>query len=163
MSDSIPRCPGCGFSISDLDRRLRQVPVHCGFVNDLGGLLLPEQRLSLENRLSQFHEDHSGEIVLVTVTSTQPIKPSEFAFWLFNRWQVGGKTHAGLMVLLAMQERRIECEVGYAWEPIISDVESGEVLDKLVLPLLKEGRVYEALRASIEQLVRTLEQAPLSQ
>ena len=67
------------------------------------------------------------------------------------------------MVLLAMQERRIECEVGYAWEPIISDVESGEVLDKLVLPLLKEGRVYEALRASIEQLVRTLEQAPLSQ
>ena len=163
MRDSIQRCPGCRFSIGDLDRRLRQVPVHCGFVNDLGGLLLPEQRLSLENRLSQFHEDHGGEIVLVTVTSTQPIKPSEFAFWLFNRWQVGGKTHAGLMVLLAMKEHRIECEVGYAWEPIISDVESGEVLDKLVLPLLKEGRVYEALQASIEQLVRILKQTPLTQ
>jgi uncharacterized protein len=163
VRDSIQRCPGCRFSIGDLDRRLRQVPARCGFVNDLGGLLLSEQRSSLENHLSQFHENHGGEIVLVTVTSTRPVKPSEYVFWLFNRWQVGGETHAGLMVLLAMKEHRIECEVGYAWEPIISDVESGEVLDKLVLPLLEEGRVYEALRASIGQLVRILERAPLTQ
>ena len=159
VTDRVPQCRGCGFSLQDLERRLRQVPSRAGFVDDFARLLSPEENASLEHRLSQFRQRLGGELVLVTIQSAKPIKPSEYVFWLFDRWQVGGDAHAGLMVLLAEKERRIECEVGYGWEPIVSDIESGRVLDDHVLPLLKQGRVYDALGESAERLATIIEQA----
>jgi uncharacterized protein len=157
VNDRVPKCQGCGFSSHDLDRRLNRVPERVGFVNDFAMLLSAEEKTTIEDRLTQFHQTCGGELVLVTVKSTKPIKPSEYVFWIFNRWRVGGEVHAGLLILLAQKERRIECEVGYSWEPIISDVESGAVLDEHVVPLLKEGKIAEALRESVEQLAGIIE------
>jgi Beta-propeller domains of methanol dehydrogenase type len=159
VTDRVPTCRGCGFSITDLDRRLHWVPEQVGFVNDFAGLLSAEEKISLQARLSQLQQELDGEFVLVTINSTKPVKPSEFVFWLFNRWQVGGKAHTGLMILLTQKERRIECEVGYGWEPIISDVESGKVLDEQIVPLLKENKAHEALSQGTEQLASIIEQA----
>lgn len=158
VTDRMPRCRGCGFSLQDLERRLRQVPSRAGFVNDFARLLSQEEKTSLEHRLSQLRQDLGGELVLVTIGSTKPVKPSEYVFWLFNRWQVGGDAHAGLMVLLAQKERRIECEVGYGWEPIVSETESGRVLDHHVLPLLETGKIYDALGEAVELLATIIEQ-----
>lgn len=157
VTDIVPRCPGCGFSIADLDRRFRRVPARLGFVNDFASLLSAEERAGLEDRLERLQRTLGGELVLVTVKATKPLKPSEYVFWLFNRWRVGGEAHAGVMVLLAQEERRIESEVGYRWEPIISDVESGKVLAEHVLPLLKAGKTYEALKEGLDQLARIIE------
>jgi len=161
VTDQVPKCQGCGFSIRDLDRRLRRSPERAGFVNDFAELLSAEEKTRIEDRLSQFHQKCGGELVLVTIESTKPVKPSEYVFWLFNRWQVGGEAHAGLMILMSLSERRVECEVGYSWEHIISDVESGAVLDERVVPLLKEGKIHEALREGVEQLASIIEQAAI--
>jgi len=162
VTDQVPKCQGCGFSIRDLDRKLRRVPERVGFVNDFAKLLSSEERTRIEEHLLQFYQRYGGELVLVTVKSTNPVKASEYVFWLFNRWQVGGETHAGLMILLALSEQRIECEVGYSWEPFISDIESGAMLDEHVVPLLKDGRVPEALWIGIKQLTDILEQTAIS-
>lgn len=159
VTDRVPKCPGCGFSIADLDRRLRRVPRRVGYVNDFAGLLSVEQKTHLEARLFEYQRDLDGELVLVTTSSTKPVKPSEYVFWLFNRWAVGGETHAGLLILLTTHERRIESEVGYGWEHILSDVGSGKVLDEVVLPLLQEHKIYEALCQGVEQLAGIIEQA----
>lgn len=159
VTDQVPQCQGCGFSLRDLDRLLRSVPNRSGFVNDFAGVLSPEEKATLEAYLARFHQSTGGEIVLVTVASTRPVKPSEYVFWLFNRWEVGGAHHAGVMLLLALKERRIESEVGYALEGILSDVESAEVLEQHVVPLLKEGRMGEALRVGVEQIAGILEKA----
>lgn len=158
LTDQVPRCQGCGFSIQALDRKLKSAPKRSGFVNDFANLLSSEEKMKLENRLSEFQRKSDGEIVLAIVKSTRPVKPSEYVFWLFNHWEVGGESHAGLILLLALSERRIESEVGYSWEHIISDVESGMVLDEHVVPLLKEDKIPDALREGIEQLISILEQ-----
>ena len=157
VNDRVPKCQGCGFSIHDLDRKLNRAPERVGFVNDFAGLLSADEKTKIEDRLTQFHQTCGDELVLVTVKSTKPVKPSEYVFWLFNRWQIGGEIHAGLLILLAQKERRIECEVGYSLEPIISDIESGAVLDEHIVPLLKEGKIAEALWEGIEQLASVIE------
>lgn len=159
VTDRVPVCQGCGFSIDDLDRKLGRAPARAGYVNDFANLLLPEQKAQLEQRLSQFQQKKSGELLLVTVPDTQPVKPSEYVFWLFNRWQVGGDDHAGVMLLLAQEERRIECEVGYSWEPIITELQSWEILDEHVAPLLREGKTFEGLHQGTERLIAILEKA----
>lgn len=157
VNDMIPQCQGCGFSIRDLDKKLRRAPERSGFVNDFANLLSAEEKNQLEDHLAQFHQKTQGEMVLVTTPKTKPVKPSEYVFWLFNRWKIGGGTHAGVLLLLAQKERRIESEVGYSWEHIISDVESGKILEETVVPLLGEGKVYEGLLKGTEQLIEILE------
>lgn len=159
VTDRVPVCQGCGFSIDDLDRKLGRPPERVGFVNDFANLLPGEQKAQLEERLAQFQQKNRGELVLVTVPGSKPVKPSEYVFWLFNRWQVGGSEHAGVMLLLAQEERRIESEVGYSWEPAITDLESWEILDEHVAPLLREGKTFEGLRQGTERLIAILEGA----
>jgi uncharacterized protein len=156
VTDRVATCRGCEFSVADLDRKLRHLPARVGLVNDFAGLLPTEEKARLEERLFQLQHQLHGELVLTLVQSTKPVKPAEYVFWLFNRWQVGGNAHTGLMVLLTQAERRIECEVGYGWEPFISEEASGRLLDLHVLPLLRVGKVAAALREGVEQFARII-------
>lgn len=163
VTDQLPECRGCGFGLKDLDRKLLPVPKRIGFVNDFAKFLSKEQRDLLEGLLAQYPMKRQGELVLVTVDSTRPAKPSEYAFWLFNRWRIGGEAHTGLLVLLSRRERRIECEVGYGWEPIIDDAASGKVLDEAVLPLLKQNEFYQALQNGMTRLAEIIAQGIAAQ
>lgn len=156
VTDQMPQCRGCGFSIADLDRHLKTVPKRLGFVNDYARLLAVQHQGELERFLGETNAHVNGEFVIVTVPTTRPVKPSEYAFWLFNRWQVGGEAHTGLLILIAQREHRVESEVGYGWEPIVSDVESGQVLDQYVVPLLREGKVFEALYQGVKALAQII-------
>ncbi len=158
VTDEIPKCKGCGFSIDDLDKKIKNIPKRTGFVNDFADILR-EEKASIEEYLSKFYEEYGVELVLAIVKTAKPVKPSEYVFWLFNKWQIGGEMHAGIMLLLALSERRIESEVGYFLEPIISDVESGEVLDEYVVPLLKSGKITDALWEGVKKLVEIIKKA----
>jgi len=159
VNDIVPKCKGCGFSISDLGRKIKQKLNRSGYVNDFAEILSADDRQKIETRLSEFHQKTGGEIVIVTIKSSKPIKPSEYIFWLFNQWQIGGDDHSGLMLLLSISERRIESEVGYSWEHIISDAESGTILNEYVVPLLKEGKFAEALLNGSEKLASIIYEA----
>lgn len=151
VTDAIPRCQGCAFSIADLDALLPAPPPRRGFINDFAGILTPAQNETLENVLTGFAREYNGEMVLVTRHTSRPVKPAEYVFWLFNRWEVGGATHRGLMILLSLAERRIESEVGYFWEPIISDPVSDALLATAVVPLLEKGDYFGALQTAVER------------
>lgn len=156
VTDAVPRCLGCGFTVDDLDHVLGQPPAKEGCVLDEAGMLSLEEHVALTQRVQQLNDELDGEMLIVTLPDARGVKPAQLAFWLFNRWQVGGPSHAGLLVLVTRAERRVECEVGYAWEGAISDDESGEVLDREVVPRLREGRFAEGLRAGVEALAAPL-------
>lgn len=110
----------------------------------------------MEEFLSNLSRKLDGEIVVVLMETSRPVKPSEYVFWLFNRWQVGGEAARGLMILISFKERRVESEVGLGWEPFLSDPQSGEVLDQMLVPWLREGRIYEGLRAACDAMAHII-------
>ncbi len=139
-------CPGCGFTLP----RLR-VPPHLHLqqqdaVNDFAGLLSESEREQLAERLQQLGTEMGGVLVVVTLPSVAPLKPSEYAFWLYHHWQL---PPTGLLLLLALKERRIESEVGLAWEPFLSDVETGEAL-RAAVPMLQAARYAEGLLTALQ-------------
>lgn len=139
-------CPGCGFTLLKL-----RVPAHLhlpkqGMVNDYAALLSESEREQLTQRLHTLSEAMGGPLLLATVPSVAPLKPSEYAFWLYQAWQMPPN---GLLLLITQKERRIESEVGLAWEPLLSDVETGEALQAAV-PLLKEGRYAEGFLLALQ-------------
>lgn len=158
VTDAVPKCGGCDFSVADLDQRIGEAPQRQGLLTDDAALFSADERAHLEAHLGALSRELEGELVVVTVHNARGVKPAQLAFWLHNRWNVGGPSHAGLLVLVAKDERRVECEVGYAWEGAITDDESGDVLDREVVPRLREGRFAEGLKAGIDALAVVLRQ-----
>ncbi len=139
-------CPGCGFTLPQL-----RVPSHLhlqqqGAVNDFAGLLSESEREQLAERLQRLGTEMGGVLMVVTLPSVAPLKPSEYAFWLYHHWQLPS---TGLLLLLALRERRIESEVGLAWELFLNDVETGEAL-RAAVPLLQVGRYAEGLLTALQ-------------
>jgi uncharacterized protein len=155
-----PRCTGCGFHIADLDALAAAPPPRRGLLNDFAGVIEPAWAGKLQTALETFRADAArvlpgAEMVIVTQKTTAPLTPQQYVFWLFNHWHIGdlrADENRGLMLLLALDERRVESEVGYGLEPFVSDRLTGEVLDHVIVPLLKEGGYGEAFHFGVKLL-----------
>lgn len=157
---SVPRCPGCDFSLAELDRVLGLPPSGDAALDDGADVLSAAVRERLTARLAALSAATGGAWVVVTRDTTAPVRPSEYAFWLFNHRGLESRGHRGMLVLLALREQRIETEVGSAWEPVAGDLETGRVLDAHVVPLLRQRDYEGALIAAIEELAKLVPATP---
>lgn len=85
-------------------------------------------------------------MAIAIVSAVAPLDSKTYAVKLFEKWKIGKKgKDNGLLVLLAMDEKRIEIEVGYGLEGAINDAKAGAILDKYVVPYFKQGQFGEGL------------------
>mgnify|MGYP000539572606 CR=1 FL=1 len=120
-------------------QRIEEVPnprrTEGGWVVDMAGILTAAQKQQLNATLSALERDTGAEMAVVILQRTLDAEPKEFATELFNRWGVGKKGEDnGILVLVALQQRRIEVETGYGIEGILPDSEVGMLLQDMVVP-----------------------------
>ncbi len=160
LNDPQPECPDCGFHIRDLDAALGEPPPREGrSVVDLASALSADGTERLQTLIGRWSERTGHDLVVVVVADTAPRLPSEYVFWLFNRWQVGGEGHTGVAVLLALSERRIEVEVGWPLERYLTDAAATLVLEAHAVPALRRGDLDAGLIFAVDVLARVIEHA----
>lgn len=115
-------------------------PKATGYVNDFADVIPAAQQDEIESLLRRVEKKTTAEIVLVSVKECAPMDSFTYRQQLFQEWGIGkAKKDNGLLLLLCLKERRIEIEVGYGLEGVITDGIAGEVLDKYVRPDFKLG------------------------
>jgi uncharacterized protein len=159
INDAVPECGDCGFHIRDLDAQLGTPPTRDGALCDLAQVLSEAGHQKVLARLRGFREACGHDFAVVTVQTTAPRTPAEYVFWLFNRWEMGGEAHEGLLVLLALDERRIECEVGIGLERALDDDTSTKILTRHAAPHLSRGSFDDGLYHGVDVLARIFEHA----
>jgi uncharacterized protein len=129
------------------------LPKNDGWVTDLAGFLTPQQEQSLE-RLMQSYETGSGnEIALLTVPDLGGKSLEGYALDVARGWKIGEKDlNNGALLLIAREERKIRIEVGRGLEGNLTDSISGRIIRNVITPQLKQGRLYEGLRAGVEAM-----------
>ena len=156
FTDRMEACPQCGFSLATLDTQMPPPPLQAGPVNDWADVLTAEDAQRLLQKCQAIHQAAQAELSVVTVETTIPLKPAEYVFWLANHWDIGGSENRGLLILLALHERRIESEVGYGLEPLLSDTESELIIQEHVVPYLYAGQYAEGLYQAVNALGQAL-------
>ena len=115
-------------------------PKPVGFVNDFAGVVDAGAKQKLEGVLSSLKEKTNAEIAVVTVKDMGGLDVDTYAVELMKAWGIGTKErNEGVLILLAIQERRWRIEVGYGLEPIITDAQAGQIGAALMVPLFKNG------------------------
>jgi len=121
-------------------------PSYSGFVNDYAGALSSGERSRIEALCRDLEAKTSAELAVVVVKTVQPLDPKMYAVKLFEKWGIGKKgVDNGILLLLAMEERRVEIEVGYGLEGVITDSKAGRILDDYVVPYFKKGQFNKGL------------------
>ena len=156
FTERMEACPQCGFSLATLDTQMPPPPLQAGPVNDWADVLTAEDAQRLLQKCQAVHQAAQAELSVVTVETTIPLKPAEYVFWLANHWEIGGSENRGLLILLALHERRIESEVGYGLEPLLSDSESELIIQEHVVPYLYAGQYAEGLYQAVNALGQAL-------
>ncbi len=131
----------------------RGFPRPVGYVNDFAGVLDPAQKRLLESYLSGIEVKSGAEIVVVTLDSIGDTSVDEAANLLYEQWRIGkrGKDR-GVLLLDAIQQRRVRIEVGYGLEGAIPDGKAGEIRDRYLVPFLREGRRFEGYSAALHEI-----------
>jgi uncharacterized protein len=132
-------------------------PNYSGFVNDFTGTIDPATKVSMEALCRALEAKTSAELAIAVVKTVAPLDSKTYAVKLFEKWKIGKKgKDNGLLILLALSERRVEIEVGYGLEGVINDAKAGELLDNYGVPYFKEGRFGEGLYNTAAALSRQI-------
>lgn len=107
------------------------------YVNDKANVLdrsLEEYIVSVNTNFSDTAEN--PQVVVVTVPTLGDMSIEEYAYKLFEKYEVGEKNYDnGVLILLAPNEREIRIEVGYGLEGAITDSKSGAIIDESIVYL----------------------------
>jgi len=109
-------------------------------VNDFAGIIPALYRDSMERLSSEVLSKTGAAIIVATVPSTEGQDPDKYANHLFNAWGIGKKGEdRGVLLFLALKERRVRIVTGYGLEGLLPDDLVGSILDNHVLPDLRRG------------------------
>lgn len=123
-----------------------RIPAPSGYVNDFAGALDRSQAAQLEQICRQIDRQTGVQVALVIVADLAAEPITEVRNRLFEAWGVGRADDRGLLVLHALEERRIEVETGYGLEGVLPDARVGAILDEAVMPHFKAGDFYSGYR-----------------
>lgn len=139
-----------------------EVPALTREVNDFARVVDAGSDASLTQTIRALQAASGDVIVVATVPTVAPYADvREYAVKMFQNGGRGigerGKDN-GLLVLLALQERRVWVEVGYGLEPFITDGFSGQVSRDVMTPAFRSGNYGAGLAAGVAVLAQRIAQ-----
>src|SRR5882757_4872604 len=130
-----------------------------GYVSDFAGVVDAGSKAELENYAARVQQQTGAEMALVTIRSLEGEPIEDVANTIFRNWGVGKKgKDEGILLLLAVGDRRDRLEVGYGLEPLLPDGFDGDIL-RAMRPALRQSQYGEALRAAAATIGSRIAQA----
>jgi uncharacterized protein len=126
-------------------------------VNDFANVIDPADEQRLDEMIRSLQAASGDAVVIATVETVAPYAtPRDYAVQLFeNRGRGIGTRGAdnGVLILVALKERRVEIEVGYGLEEFITDGFAGETSRDDIAPQFRNGQYGAGLIAGTSRII----------
>jgi uncharacterized membrane protein YgcG len=146
-----------------------EVPGKSGkrFHNESAELRLPETRVdAVEDRLHEIETDYPGVQMAVLIIDSLEGEPIEdFSLRVAEKWKLGrkrsqtGDPDSGLLLVVAVRDKKYRFEVGYGLEAVLPDARIGAIGRDALVPAFTEGRYLDGIYKAVDSVKRTLDKA----
>ncbi|HET9951946.1 MAG TPA: TPM domain-containing protein [Candidatus Eisenbacteria bacterium] len=131
----------------------RPFPEPRGFLSDFAGIVDAASADSITSLGRELEEKAGAEIAVVTLPDLGGETIDPVATALFAQWGIGKKgKDDGVLVLLALEERKVKIETGYGVEGILPDGKCGAIIRRVMGPDLSAGRYGVGLLAGARSI-----------
>jgi len=135
-------------------------PAPRGAVNDFAGVIPSQYVGPMESLAGEVLAKTGTAIVVATVETIGANDPNDYANRLYQAWGIGKKGEdKGVLIFLAVKERRVRIETGYGVEGILPDGLTGEILDRYALPYFKEGQYGKGIAETMAAVASVVAKA----
>lgn len=134
------------------------VPTDMRWVQDYAKIMTPSQRYYLLEKLRDYYDSTSTEIVIVTENSLDGDDIFDYTMRLVDKWQIGKKgKDNGLLIYVAYENndprlRKIRIQVGYGLEGSITDVMAKRIISQKLGPKFQEEKYGEGFNDAIDMI-----------
>ncbi|MBL7073511.1 MAG: TPM domain-containing protein [Candidatus Omnitrophica bacterium] len=132
-------------------------PAPTGFVNDYVGILTPQAKTQIENIAREVEIKTHAEIAVAIIKTTAPLGLSDYAVKLFKTWGIGTENmDNGVLVLVAIGDRKVRIEVGYGLEGALTDLKSQRIINELIVPAFRQGNFDLGISSCVNALAKII-------
>ncbi len=129
------------------------VPDYRAHVTDTARALADADRAALERQLADFETQRGTQIGVLIVPSTAPEDIADYSQRVADAWKLGrAGVGDGLLIVVAVQDRRVRIAPFKALEGAIPDVLAKRIIDQQMVPAFRRGDYAGGLRDALAQL-----------
>jgi uncharacterized protein len=122
-------------------------------VVDTAGVVPIAVEQSVGAALEDYERRSGRQIAVALVTTTGGQSLEDYTIDLARSWGVGTKGRDdGVLLLIAVRDRRVRIEVGEGLEGRLTDLESGRIIRERLVPLLAAGRYGAAVEQGTDAI-----------
>ena len=126
------------------------------YVADFAGVIDAGSKQQMEQISREVYQQAHATIVIVTIHSLDGESIEQFTTDLEDKWKVGPKgSDRGVLMLLAINDRKRRIEVGYGLEGILNDAKVGDI-GRSMVPWLQRGEYGEGLLQGQQQIATVI-------
>jgi len=133
------------------------IPFNGDFVNDTAGVIASDSKIKLEQKLDTLKSVGSIDFAVVTVKTTNEQPIADYSLALARCWEVGGSNpdKAGLLLLLATDDRKWHLQISRSMEKVLSNDEIQHAASFMTAQL-RQGNYSEGIDECVNATIRTI-------
>ena len=130
-------------------------------VIDTSNTLSPADVQQLDQQVLAIHKAGRAQIGIVIVPTTGNESVFDYALRVSKQWRLGDvKRDDGLVIVVAVQDRKIQILTGYGLEGVLPDVVLSRIIRDSITPLFRTGNYAEGLKVGLTQIDDILQMDP---
>ena len=140
-----------------LAESVTSLPKPNDYVNDFARVLSPDTVAKLDRICAELdHSQANAQVAVVTVRNLDGEDAADWANELEDKWKMGKKgSDRGVLVLLAVDDRKYRIDVGYGLEGILNDAKVGDI-GRSMIPNLRAQDYDGAILTVVGQLAQVI-------
>ena len=126
--------------------KIPPVPTRDIYAQDYGDVLSRETESRINRLSTEMNSRTRAHIAVVTIPSLEGEAIEEYSLALFRQWGIGDrKLNNGILILVAVAEKKSRIEVGYGLEGAVNDAKAGRIMDEVMRPAIEAGDYNTAI------------------
>ena len=140
-----------------LAESVNSLPKPNDYVNDYARVLSPDAVAKLDRICAELdHSKADAQVAIVTVRNLDGLDAADWANQLEDKWKMGKKgSDRGVLVLLAVDDRKYRIDVGYGLEGILNDAKVGDI-GRAMVPALRAQDYDSAILAAVGRVAQVI-------
>ena len=129
-------------------------PTSSFFVNDFAGVITESDRRTMQSQGESLYSACGAQVVVATVSDLGGDDIESYSLNMARSWEIGDKDeNNGVLLLLAVSERKVRIEVGYGLEGALPDSKTGRILDTYGMDYFRNDEFSEGLASVYNSLI----------